>query len=109
MPTIHDLRSLLADRKATWSIATDVPDAAPLVDTAMRHHLGARPVPHGMSTTFMPRIRSAAGAPVIPRQPGVRRLLGRSAAGGRAPVDGEPSARGRVEESETSAPRGRRP
>lgn len=81
MSDIKTLRQLLATQQATWSLGIDVPDSTLLSELTREYHLGALPVPLSARKTYLPRMRPAVGAPVVPAEPGVSRLLRRGATG----------------------------
>jgi C1A family cysteine protease len=83
---VKALRDQLSTQKSSWSLLKDISDSDLQAAIALPHHLGALPVPDSMVTTFMPRMRAAADAPVIPAQPGVSRLLRRGTGGGALPA-----------------------
>lgn len=85
MSNVQTLRKLLSDRKASWSIGSQLADSTLLSELAKAHRLGALPVSQSMPTTRLPRLRPAVDAPVVPFKPGAGRLLRRGAAGGALP------------------------
>ena len=63
---IKTLRSELSAKGAKWSIPDNIADDLDLDKLAAQYHLGALPVPPGMMTSRMPRMRlSAPGSPVF--------------------------------------------
>ena len=81
---IKSLRELLANKRATWTIAREAPDTTTLGELGRKYKLGSLPVPPNMPVTRMPRIRKPLDAPVVPAQPEVSRLLRRGGIGGGA-------------------------
>ncbi|NNU43105.1 C1 family peptidase [Ramlibacter montanisoli] len=81
---IKSLRELLANKRATWTIAKEALDTTTLGELGKKYKLGSLPVPPTMPVTRMPRIRKPADAPVVPAQPEVSRLLRRGGIGGGA-------------------------
>lgn len=81
---IKSLRELLANKRATWTIAREAPDTTTLDELGRKYKLGSLPVPPTMPVTRMPRIRKPLDAPVVPAQPEVSRLLRRGGIGGGA-------------------------
>ena len=68
---IKELRSQMKAAKAKWTLPASVPDHLELEKLAAEHHLGALPIPAGMMTSCLPRMRAPDGAVIRPWQLGV--------------------------------------
>ena len=67
----NEVRALLKAQKSTWTIRNDIDDAADLEEVSKQFGLGVLPVPPGMLTARMPRIRRALDGNFYPWQPDV--------------------------------------
>jgi len=56
---IKELKKMLKEKDASWTIPDESSEALALADVAEPHHLGALPSPSGELTARMPRIRRA--------------------------------------------------
>lgn len=71
---LRNLRSAIAARGARWSVPESLGDQVDEEALSRRFGLGALPETPGMRTTYMPRMRRPADAPIRPRQPGASPL-----------------------------------
>jgi C1A family cysteine protease len=66
-----ELREILKAKKASWSIPDNFEDIVKDPEVAATYHTGVLPVPPGMATSFMPRLRRSLDAEPRPWQAGV--------------------------------------